>query len=474
MKKVYLLLMSLIIALGAKTQDKTIILSESDQPYTSQAWFYSGVGNELQKDEIKKNWDEGRRITSVAYTKNGWFVTMAKATGIGMQTYYYDSDWPDDWIKKKWDENYYITSISCNHSKWMIVMSQGLGYTGQTWSYNTTKEQKNWYEEKRDEGYYLTSATYSGDKWFMVMSKGSPYSSQAYLWAESYDELVSEVNTKIWDKSYRVHFIEYGGGYYLVVYGNYANNNGRGQSFQVNPSDVEDYIDKRWNESYHITYLGGGYASTSSNTYSNNNYGKRTGQIYFTNDQGQTGDFNLYYNNGDYFIRADYLLGIGYGYFPRFILKEETADSYVFYQCKVYMNRIEMQDYMPKLIVSKDWSKIVIENTIVGKMVLTKEISKVEYDQIKQAKSNLIHGGGFSGGYNSSPSGNYNGNNDSSPSGSRCTICGGTGVCTSCNGRGGSWQDTGYYIGEDIKSWINCGSCNGSKKCFNCYGTGRM
>lgn len=140
MKKMIPLLMSLIVMFGAKAQDKTIILTETKQPYTSQTWFYSGVGNDLQGDVIKKNWDEGRRITSVAYTKNGWFVTMAKDTGIGAQTYHYSSDWPGDWIKKHWDENYHITSISCNYNKWMIVMSQGSGYTGQTWSYKTANE----------------------------------------------------------------------------------------------------------------------------------------------------------------------------------------------------------------------------------------------------------------------------------------------------------------------------------------------
>ena len=78
--------------------------------------------------------------------------------------------------------------------------------------------------------------------------------------------------------------------------------------------------------------------------------------------------------------------------------------------------------------------------------------------------------------YNSSN--NYNSNSSSSSSSSStrstCRICGGSGVCTSCNGSGGHWEDTGYYTGSGSKSWINCPSCNGSKKCFNCYGTGHQ
>lgn len=73
---------------------------------------------------------------------------------------------------------------------------------------------------------------------------------------------------------------------------------------------------------------------------------------------------------------------------------------------------------------------------------------------------------------------NYNNNSSNSSSSSSstyttCSTCGGSGVCTSCHGTGGSWKDTGYYIGEDIKSWINCPSCNGNKRCFMCHGRGR-
>lgn len=71
----------------------------------------------------------------------------------------------------------------------------------------------------------------------------------------------------------------------------------------------------------------------------------------------------------------------------------------------------------------------------------------------------------------SSPS--YNEYGSSSES-STCRICHGTGVCSSCHGRGGEFRDSGYYTGSGSKSWIDCPSCNGSKKCFNCYGSGRQ
>lgn len=73
------------------------------------------------------------------------------------------------------------------------------------------------------------------------------------------------------------------------------------------------------------------------------------------------------------------------------------------------------------------------------------------------------------------PSGGFGGSGSNNNSVyTTCRICGGTGVCTSCNGRGGEYQDTGYYTGSGNKSWISCGSCRGNKRCFNCHGTGRQ
>lgn len=55
----------------------------------------------------------------------------------------------------------------------------------------------------------------------------------------------------------------------------------------------------------------------------------------------------------------------------------------------------------------------------------------------------------------------------------KCSVCGGSGVCRSCNGRGGEWRDTGYYTGSDVRSWIECPSCRGNTRCYMCHGSGR-
>ena len=112
-------------------QNKTILITESHLPYKSQTWFYSGNGQDLDESKIKSYWDQGKRITSVAYTTNGWFVTMANSSGITMQTYKLSQIWPKDWIKEKWVQDYYITSIARSNKEWLVVMSQGTEFTDQ-------------------------------------------------------------------------------------------------------------------------------------------------------------------------------------------------------------------------------------------------------------------------------------------------------------------------------------------------------
>ncbi len=99
----------------------------------------------------------------------------------------------------------------------------------------------------------------------------------------------------------------------------------------------------------------------------------------------------------------------------------------------------------------------------------------------KQVKCTFCYGKGKlkrpsnnSNGYNGRYPNNLYNNGNSNNSSLTCRICGGSGVCTSCGGRGGEWKDTGYYTGSGNKSWINCPSCRGNKQCFNCRGTGKQ
>lgn len=449
---------------------------ETQLPYSGQTWFTCGYGNPIDGNAIKEKWDEGKRITSLAYTKEGWFVTMANNTGIGMQTYNVTAAWPQDWIDEKWDQDYSITAIGRSNEHWCVVMSQGSGYTSQSMIRNTWSEIAEWYSTKRDQGRFITDVAYDGKYWTVIMSKTDKYASQGYLWGDTYDEVHDEIKNKVWGRSYNVHQIVYGNGSYLVVYGNYAQNDDRRQSYNLDPSDdLKGYIRGKWDSSYDISYIGGGY-STGSTPYSSGSnaryLGTREGTFYYINDGYQQAILRFYWHNGEYLVDSS-TLPMGYGQFPRYVLWSETADSYIFYRgtVDIYTGNPTVNEALPKMIVSKGWDKIVLEKANQGQdMVLTKEVTKEEYDKLTQNKTQYLLSIGVDvyGNQNN----NNNSVNDSYDGGASyidgpCKYCGGGGGCSTCNGYGSKYNPhSGTYE--------KCPTCRGTGECFNCYGSGKQ
>lgn len=259
-KQPILLLLSLII-IGRASAQQTIILTENNSPYTEQSWIYSGLGNAFPEKDVKEKWDEGKRITSIAYTNKGWFLVMAKNTGIGMQTKRTDSNWPSSWIKNNWDDNYYITTIAKSSSQWVVVMSKGEGYSGQAYIRDSWTNVASWISNKWNENYYITDVCYTGTNWAVVMSKHSKYTDQGYLWINNTKEMNDIIEREVWKKGYNLQMIEYGAGNFLVVYCKYNDNNSRIQGYGVNNKDVKEYIKNSWNESRSIIHIGGGYGT---------------------------------------------------------------------------------------------------------------------------------------------------------------------------------------------------------------------
>ncbi len=390
MKRLMLLTLLSAMTLLANAQDKTIILTEKGMPYTNQTWFYSGKGKALQEEKIKKNWNqEERRITSAAYTNNGWFVTMAKNTGISKQTYSYSITWPKEWIKEKWHEGYRITSITRGKEKWLVVMSKGHGYRMQCYLRDELSNIKRWIKHNWDKGYYITNAAYDGNMWTVIMSQTSEFKSQGYFIADNYDEMAAEIREDVWGRDLCIHLIEYDGDDYLVVYGGHSNCD-NSQNYSVNNSNISKYIKKRWNNSYHILYIGGGSSNQGTKSHpcaDTTEYGMRTGEVYYMNDSYQTGEFKFYHQDGKYIAETNQT-GMAQKHAIKYILQAETNTSYIFRQCILHNNgRIEIPIHASQMIISKDWSQIHIEKSIHGNdVIFTEEISKSEYEKITQTK----------------------------------------------------------------------------------------
>lgn len=248
--------------------NKTFILMENTTGISNQSWFYSGVGNDLQRDKIKENWDQGKYITSAAYTANGWFLTMAKCPDYTNQSYRIAKDWPSDWIKEKYDQGYYITSISKSEYDWFVVMSKVKSYTYQAYRSGALADLGKWYNEKRNEGCFLTTALYGNGKWYWVMTKGTNIKSQGYKWADESE--FGKTIKEIWDGGDRVHLVEFGNGYYFIPFGLYNVDSQPAQTYKTGTSDISEWISRKWDEGLNLKYIGGGNPSAPKQVASSN------------------------------------------------------------------------------------------------------------------------------------------------------------------------------------------------------------
>lgn len=263
MKKVFVLFLLLAQVFTPIRAQQTLIISETRLPYTSQVWWTEGGSCQLSERKIRKNWDEGRQITSLAYTKQGWFVTMAKDTDLRDQQIKISNEWPEKWIRSNWASGHYITSMAYGSGEWAVVMSKGTDYKEQCYYGYEWTDDAQWIRQKWDEGFYITSATFNGKYWHFVMSRTAAYSSQGYVWANSFSAMQDKVSEK-WDIDRNIQILEYGDGEYLGIYCVYADDNGRGQAYVRNPSSLKNYIQEKWDEDKQIAYIGGGPGSYTS------------------------------------------------------------------------------------------------------------------------------------------------------------------------------------------------------------------
>lgn len=239
-------------------QSKTLLISESGLPYTEQTWYAYGVGAPLDESDITSNWNLGKRIVSAAYTKEGWLVVMAKNTGYVQQSFSLTKEWPEEWIAEKTRGGYAITSLSRSEKEWLVVMSQGSGITSQIVWRNEWSALAPWITEQKASGYFITDLAFDGQAWTLVMSRTPKYASQGYFMEKSTSVLMDRVQSAVWGRGFNLHQVVYGGGNYVVVYGNYSRGDNRFQNLQVSPDDARDYIRRQWNRGISIAYVGGG------------------------------------------------------------------------------------------------------------------------------------------------------------------------------------------------------------------------
>jgi hypothetical protein len=133
----------------------------------AQAYVY---GEEFPKDDVKKRWDEGYRITEVGVIPGRWFVVLSKNSGYGGQYYWINETWPADFIKKQWDAGQRITQARWRDGKYVVVTSecQGRKIGMQRWKKGWDDA---WVKEARDKGLVISLVVPGKDEVYYVMSE---------------------------------------------------------------------------------------------------------------------------------------------------------------------------------------------------------------------------------------------------------------------------------------------------------------
>ena len=252
--KTKLTIAALLLSVVLFAENMTIMVMDTNMPYDSQYMFYSG-GHEVQKDEIMKHWEAGRRITSVAYTDYGWLFVTSTNSGISMQTYTVSPTWPDKWIGQCWNDGYRITSCACSGQEWVVVMSQNSDYGMQTWARNSWDNVKGWIGERWNERYRITDVAFDGEQWVVVMSTTDKIGGQGYFFEGN--DVVNRINREVYNNGNYVQMMNHGGGQFLVVFCTYTAG-GRGQQYVIKPANVLEYVGERWQQSMCVSYVGGG------------------------------------------------------------------------------------------------------------------------------------------------------------------------------------------------------------------------
>ncbi|MBM3312401.1 MAG: caspase family protein, partial [Candidatus Aminicenantes bacterium] len=81
---------------------------------------------EYLKDD--PDWKNGEySMTSVAAGEDGLLLVLSKLTNEA-QSYVYEDEFPKDEVKKKWDEGYRITEVGVVPGRWFVVMTKNSGF----------------------------------------------------------------------------------------------------------------------------------------------------------------------------------------------------------------------------------------------------------------------------------------------------------------------------------------------------------
>lgn len=79
---------------------------------------------EWPRDVIREQWDQGRKITDLAFGEGQWHLVATKNAGIGMQRWARSETFPEQEIRQAWNDGMHVQAIDYGGGMWYVVFSQ--------------------------------------------------------------------------------------------------------------------------------------------------------------------------------------------------------------------------------------------------------------------------------------------------------------------------------------------------------------
>ncbi len=163
------------------------------------------------REDIAEGWDQGYRITDVAYGDGLWAVVMTEDTGYGGQAWAASAEFPGEFIREKWDEGLDLTTLTYGDGTWVAVMTGGLDWV-QSLQSGTFEEVVEHIDEYPD--YMISEVAYGDGEWVVVMSLREIDNAQ--YWRLSPEWPVDDISA-YWDEGYSITDVTRGENEWLVV-----------------------------------------------------------------------------------------------------------------------------------------------------------------------------------------------------------------------------------------------------------------
>ncbi len=224
-------------------------------------------------DFIQDKWDEGFRVTDLAYGPGAWAAIMSQNSPYGRQTWKTSAAFPGDYIQEKWDEGFRVTTLAYGNGLWLAALSLESPYGRQTYQ-TSAAFPGDYIQQKWDEGFRVTSLAYGDGLWGVVLSADAPYGRQTYKTAAVFP---GDYIQEKWDEGFRVTSLAYGDGLWGVVLSADAPY-GR-QTWKTSAAFPGDYIQKKWDEGYRVTSLAYGNGVWAVVLSQESPYGRQTYRV---------------------------------------------------------------------------------------------------------------------------------------------------------------------------------------------------